>query len=293
MNYFFSKLFSLTILITILAACGSKQAEVPAANSVSALKPAPTPSIALQVNGIPISKETVETQRVVWQTEASSGQPDPKTDALVFETLINRTLMQATAEKLGIKQDTLAAEKIKLLEQATSPEAMENWLAKNHMSAAAFEQFVGAEMQAQAVFNAITATVPTTAAQIHARCLHFSDENTAQTAQQQLIDSASFVTLATSYACTDEAKQFGADLGWFPAGVGVLPPEIEQVAFTMQPGSTSDVLSAKDGFFILKVDARADNRPLTPEYHYQLRVNTFQNWLTQQYASAKIERIAN
>ncbi len=254
--------------------------------------PTATAPIVMRVNGIPILKETVDNQREQLRPIAEKSEMPQNIDALVIDTLIDRALIEKTADAMNVK-NIRAAEKVAALQRDIPPEDFAAWLAKNNFSAADFEQVVQAELQANAVFDAVTAAVPQTATQIHARCLRFTDEAAARTARQQLADGASFAALAATNACTPDAKQHGGDLGWFPAGIGVLPAEVERIAFTMQPGSTGDVWASGGDFFIVRVESRADNRPLTPEHHYQLRVLAFQQWLAQQRATANIERITN
>ncbi len=285
--------FSIGVVILFLfAACAPSPSKTQSRQFISLSQPTVTPSIALNVNGIPILKETVDTQREMLRPIAEKTGVSQNIDALVIDTLIDRALIEKTADTLGV-QNVSTVEKITNMQQDIPAEIFAAWLEKNNLSAADFEQVVRAELETKAVFDAVTAAVPQTATQIHARCLHFIDESAAQSARQQLAEGASFTSLAVKNSCTAESAPHGGDLGWFPAGIGVLPTDVEQIAFTMQSESTSEILVSDAGFFIVRVESRADNRPLTPEYHYQLRVLAFQQWLAHQRASANIERIAN
>ena len=283
---------SIGISILILFTACARTAPKPSARRFIPAPPTPTPPVALSVNGVPILKETVDTRRAMLQPVAEKIGASSNLESLVIDTLIDRVLIEKTADALGV-QNVPAAEKVTRLRETVSPDTFGAWLEKNRLSAENFEVTVRAEMEAQAVFNAVTASVPQSAAQIHARCLRFADEPAAQAARRQLADGTPFAALAATNACTADAKSHGGDLGWFPAGIGVLPADIEPAAFAIQPGSTGDVLASGDGFFIIRVETRADNRPLTPEHHYQLRVVAFRQWLANQRASAHIERIAN
>lgn len=51
----------------------------------------------------------------------------------------------------------------------------------------------------------------------------------------------------------------GGDLGWLKRGV--VQPEVERVAFNLEPGKISDLVRTKPGFHILKVEARRGGEP--------------------------------
>jgi len=75
-------------------------------------------------------------------------------------------------------------------------------------------------------------------------------EEQAQSIHDQLEDGASFEELAQEHS-TDATAENGGDLGYFPRGRMV--PSFEEVAFSLEPGQTSDLVQSDFGYHIIKV----------------------------------------
>jgi peptidyl-prolyl cis-trans isomerase C len=71
--------------------------------------------------------------------------------------------------------------------------------------------------------------------------------------KKQLDAGANFAELAASHS-EDGSATSGGDLGWF--GRGKMVGEFEEVAFSLKPGETSDVIETQFGFHIVRLDDR-------------------------------------
>src|SRR5205814_1617067 len=98
----------------------------------------------------------------------------------------------------------------------------------------------------------------------------------------QVKAGADFGALAKKESEDEGSKANGGDLGFFARGRMV--PEFEMVAFSMQPGQTSDLVRSQFGFHIIRVIEKkaAETRPLQ-EVRAQI-----QDQLSQQQADAQI-----
>jgi peptidyl-prolyl cis-trans isomerase D len=76
----------------------------------------------------------------------------------------------------------------------------------------------------------------------------------AEDVLQQLKKGAKFEDLAKKNSEDPGTKEKGGDLGWIVQGQTV--PEFEKVAFSLQPGTVSDLVKTQYGFHIIKVLAK-------------------------------------
>ena len=93
-----------------------------------------------------------------------------------------------------------------------------------------------------------------------------TDETEVRTRAEQVLEQArsgaDFAALATEHSDDEGSATQGGDLGSF--GRGRMVPEFEAVAFTLEPGSISDLVKTQFGFHIIKVTEKqeATVRPL-------------------------------
>lgn len=97
-----------------------------------------------------------------------------------------------------------------------------------------------------------------------------ADEKTQQAARakaedllKQIKNGGNFADLASKHSDDPGSKTAGGELGWLDRGRTV--PEFDKVAFTLNPGQTSDVIKTQFGYHILQVEDRktAHLRPLS------------------------------
>jgi len=79
-------------------------------------------------------------------------------------------------------------------------------------------------------------------------------------AYKKIKDGASFSDVAAKYS-TAMSRVKGGDLGYVHKGM--LEPSVEVKAFSMNSDSISDIMEGDIGFFIIKVDGRADANQLS------------------------------
>jgi peptidyl-prolyl cis-trans isomerase D len=130
------------------------------------------------------------------------------------------------------------------------------------------------------LYDILTADIPATEEQVWARHILVANETDALSVVGQLrSDQMPFEELALLLSQDTGSAERGGDLGWF--GRGVMVPEFEQVAFSLEIGEISDPVQTTFGYHIIQVIAH-DVVPVSGQRLNQLKDEAFQNWLDNQ-----------
>ncbi len=280
--------------------------EMPTALETSSPTPAPIPTpeqpLAARVNGQPILLADYEKQVAQFETALSdqgldlSGEEGQAAIAQihrqVLEAMINQLLTEQAAAREGIAiSDEEVEARIQADIQAVADESnFEQWLADNNLTREDYKTILRSELIYGAVFERVTAAVPTSAEQVHVRYILLEGEEEAHNVLAQLQAGADFPALTQEFSRDESTRESGGDVGWFPQGLELVPPEVEATAFALEVGQTSGVVASQFGYYILQLLERDPDRPLSPEMQQSLKERSFARWLEEQRASATIER---
>ncbi len=130
-----------------------------------------------------------------------------------------------------------------------------------------------------------------TAEQVHARHILVDSAATAEALLAQIRAGADFAQIAQQSSQDTLTKANGGDLGWFARGT--LPAkEVEDVAFTLQPGEISNVVQSAFGYHIVQVLERDPARKLEGDLLVKVQKQAMENWLNGLRSQAKVQRLA-
>lgn len=272
----------------------------PAAPTLPPATPTPTEPLAALINGHPITladfqKELARYEQA--QTQLGLDASDRANDyqRIVLDALIETAIITQAAEDQGITvtDEQIDARLTELEGLSGGGENFDAWLEANQLTRDEFRSALATEMLTEQMVTTITADVSTTEEQVRARYIQVDDPTLAQNLLDQIRNGADFETLAQQNSLDRVTGENGGDLGFFSHN-SLLVPEVEEAAFTLEPGQTSEVITAPraDGsgttYYLVQVIERDPQRELTADTLFVRLQERFEDWLAQQKAKAEI-----
>jgi foldase protein PrsA len=210
----------------------------------------------------------------------------------ILQTVVDRTLFRQVAAKEGIEvsqSDTVASiEEQKAAILASGQ--FSSWDQFREQTGLSDEYFARLVEDGELVQKVNEAIGPAREVeQVHARHILVEDEETGKEVLARLEDGEDWAALAQEYSQDTSNKDNAGDLDWFPRGVMV--PAFEEVAFSLEPDETSDLVQTDFGYHIIQVLDKGIQE--LDEQTYSMMVQqAFQDWLDEQKAAAEITIIA-
>jgi peptidyl-prolyl cis-trans isomerase D len=113
------------------------------------------------------------------------------------------------------------------------------------------------------------------------------DQATAEKVYNLATSGGDWFQLASEYSTDTSNKDKGGDLGWF--GPGQMVAEFEKAAFALNtPGEISQPVKTQFGWHIIRLVAK-QSKQLTGSDCTNAQQQKFQEWVTQQRSTAKID----
>lgn len=286
-------LFRGALLLTLgLSACGSlagpTATATPSIPTETPIPPSPTPPpLAATVNDewITESEFLAEVDRYTAAQDALGNEVSSDDSAwVVLEDMIAQVLLAQAAREDGfeITEADLESRIDALAAEVGGVDALETWQSEHGYTDESFRSALKRAAEAAWMRDKIIAEVPGTAEQVHARQILLYNEEAAQKVASQLDAGADFEDLAVLYD-----PDTGGELGWFPRGY-LLEPELEEAAFSLEPGQHSGVIATEVGYHILLVVERDAQHPLSPDAYLVMQENALNDWLAQKRAESEI-----
>jgi foldase protein PrsA len=255
-----------------------------------------------RVNGeeISIAVYQEELERALYSvtTQYTLDWNDPQTRSFlptfqeqVLNQIIDRTLLQQLASQEGITAapEEIEAEIASIQAQIQDDERIADWdsfLAQYNLTEETLRSLLADQILAEALAENHGGS------QIveHVQASHIlvETEETGQEVLDKLATGEEFGALAAEYSIDTSNKDQGGDLGWFPPGMMV--PEFEAAAFSLEPGETSGLVQTDFGYHIIQVHGK-EEREMDPALFAQVQPQRFQAWFETQQAEADIERL--
>lgn len=203
----------------------------------------------------------------------------------VLDDLINRQLLSQAARAAGFIADEPMVEQrlVELTENAGGQQALSDWMDSYYFTPDSLRLELALEMEAAWMRDQIISEAPETAEQVLARQVLFYTSFEAERVYDQLRNGAAFDIIVTN----NDPQELGY-LGWFPRGY-LFDPELEEAAFSLQPGQYSQVIETRLGFHILEILDYDPNRQLSQDARLLIQTQILQEWLEQRWVQSQIE----
>jgi peptidyl-prolyl cis-trans isomerase C len=259
-----------------------------ALNAQAPVKPVPAelPEIVARVNGEAISKADFERAVVAMEGQAGAPVPAEQRDRVyrsVLDDLVNYRLLtqEAAARKVTVPDAEVAARMSQIQGQFPTPEAFNQVLAQRKMTLAQVQSDTRRDLT---IAKMLREAVEPKAAVTDEQVSDFYSKNPDQFKQGERVrashilitaprdaDAATkaaarakaeavlkdvkagkdFAALAKQHSQDPGSGAQGGDLGYFTQGQMVGP--FNDVAFSLKPGATSDLVETDFGFHIIRV----------------------------------------
>lgn len=289
-------ILSLVILIGITS-CKANSTGLPTTTVVAPSEtvqevtviPSDTPEpMAARVNDYVLSLEEYQAELSRYElvlAGLAQGEKDVSPSEVVIQSMIEDVLLKQGAEESGYQQDpNMLQQKLEeITNRIGGNSVLDSWMQKNGYDIDSLKKALEISIAAAWMRDKIVTEVPSEAEQIHALQILVLSEPEAQGILQQIRTGADFATIAEQYDPITKG-----DLGWFPRGY-LLQPAVEEAAFSLQLGATSDVITTSSGYHIIQVVEREDNHPLSPEAYTALQRAALKNWIETRKENSQIE----
>jgi len=284
----------LTLLTALgLSACASFSTTEPAPTASQTATSTPEPPtatpepMALTVNGEGITYMEFDAEVARYSAaQTALGKTVSSADATsaVIQDYISQLLLAQAARTNGFTLDdaALQARIDSLAAQVGGAGNLSKWQSEHGYSEQTFRSALRRAAESAWMRDKIISSVPSTAEQVHVQQILLYNLDKAQNFLAQLRDGADFDELALS---ADPLTR--GDLGWVPRGY-LLNKQIEEIAFGLQAGQYSDVVTTDVGFHIVRVLARDPDRLLSPDATLVLQELALKNWVEEQKQSANV-----
>ncbi len=267
------------------------------------------PQVVAEVNGEAIAVQEFE-RELALAYEFPEGATAPAPDQLValkqtvLQELVDRRLLLQDARSKGItvSQEAVQAA-VARLKSEYQDGGFQEALSQGRLSLADFQAKTAARLTVEklvdeVVYQRVAVTEDELQGYLDAHASEFQEPEEVHAAQivvkevedarhlrDELQQGKKFSDLARAHSLSADAR-LGGDLGWFPKGV--MPPEFDKVAFSLQPGQISDVVTSEYGFHLFKV---LDRRPARKKDLAQVRREVERRLLRDKKAKAQADYV--
>lgn len=230
-----------------------------------------------------------ERQTVADFQNATNPTPSPEATATPEGAATPEATIAPTPDAAVAPSPPTSPTPVPTLEGSAYGTALQQLLDRNFLSEPEFRDRVQQSVLAEKLQAAIgQEQVADTQEQIHAREIIVATQDDAVSLMAQLQAGGDFGQLAQQSSTDAASKAKGGDLGWFAKG-GLSDKALEDAAFALQPGQTSDVIQVASGFGVIQVLERDPARAVPADQLQTQRQKAYMDWLASRRTSQDVK----
>lgn len=297
----FLKVFFVLLLLLILASCNQPRqfgvtptndgnvtvateifAEATDTEIAKTITATMTP-LAMKVNDFGYPLEDFKQDLLRFMMVFPEKNPQEAFDMLSSD-LSEQLILQQAAINNGfvLSQEELEQRIATLVEEIGGNDMLKNWMSNNYYSQSSFRSTLEREMAIAYQKQIILETIPDEIEQTELYQILVYDESSAKQIGQALEEGTDFFWLAQQY----HPATLGY-IGWNPQGA-MLPAEVEEIAFSMEVGTHSEIIQTDYGYHILYLNNKETHK-LSPENLLYLQEAALTSWMETEKQNAIIE----
>ena len=196
--------------------------------------------------------------------------------------MIDLKLLAQGAKEVGFEgdQEQIDTRITDIIASLGSQEAFESWLGGNFYNLDSFRRALEEEILAAEMVSSITAAVPRTSEQNHARHILVATQDEAENLRTRILAGEEFGKIAQEFSIDAITRPVSGDLGWFPEGY-LLWPEVNLVLSELAPGELSQVIQTELGYHLVELLERGEHQ-LDYDAWLFLQEKAVQDWIAEQ-----------
>ena len=270
--------------------------EAPAA-ATPIVVPTDSTQIAATVNGQPITMDAFNRELARYEAGqvALGFQVSDETSykQQVLDLLVEQELIRQEGTRQGVTvSDDEVNQSIDQMVAENGQDYFNGWLQSNYYTLDEFREVIRLDLLTNKLLEPVVSAVPTSAEQVHARHILVNTQDEATGILTRLQAGEDFAALAQQYSVDVTTRDSGGDLGWFPRG-GLLVPEVEDVAFSQQPGQVSGVVQSAWGFHIVQTLEFDPNRAIDFDTRQRLTEKAIDQWRQGLRSGADVQQLVS
>lgn len=208
--------------------------------------------------------------------------PAEERRAFLLRVLIDMKVMAGAAEKAGMDQTELFAQRL-------------NYLKERALRRAYFADAIAGQVTEEAIraeYDAFVAQFQP-AEEVHARHILVETQEEADAIKAVLDAGGDFATIAQEKSIDPGSGANGGDLGFFAKGMMV--PEFETAAFALaNPGDVSAPVQSQFGWHIIKLEEKRESAPpafeqVAPQIQQQVLMRVFNEKVEELMAGVTVD----